>query len=811
MLSSRWHKVLSDLISNKLRTVLIVLSIAVGLFALGTILSARALLSSGMADAYAAINPSSGFVRTVEPFDESFVRTVASVPGVAAVDARRSIEVRVLDVTGSWLNLRIFAVEDYDAMMVNVIQPESGAWPPPDREILIERSAMPLLGLTTGDVLKTKLSGDRVRLLRVAGQTHDMAQVPAQFDGSPYGYVTMETLAWFGLSHGYNELHVVADPAGDGGQDPTLHIRDVINRVKDRAERSGLTIPSTLSVEPGMVPLDDILQAVLLLMGTLGILALFLSAFLILNTVSALLAQQRRQIGVMKAIGAGTGQLMVMYLTMVMVYGLCALSIAAPLSVVGARELSRFMAGLFNFDLPEMPVPLLSFVAQTVVGLLVPVLAALYPFVTTLRITAAEAMQDFKLGKGQLGQGVIAFLLAGAHVWLARRVVRRPLLLSLRNTFRNKGRLALTLITLMLAGAIFVGVFSVRASLTETVDQLLGWWGFDVLVAFTQPYRVEQVERTAHTSPQVGAVDVWLQLPVNRVRDDGSESATTFLFAPHVGSELVPAPSIIAGRWLLPADDNAVVVNAIFLKDEPDVSVGDVVLLKIAEREEPYRVVGVCLGVMAPMVYAPYDYVARATGNAGQAGAALVRVDPELMAEADQEQALAQVTAELEQVFERHGLHVASVQTSVAEKSEAQASFGIVVALLLVMAVLLALVGGLGLMGTMSINVLERTREIGVLRAVGAPKRGVARVFILEGVIIGVLSWAFGSVLAYPLGRALGDAVGIPLMGAPLSFTYSVGGMWLWLACVVLLSALASYIPARNAGRLTVREVLAYE
>jgi putative ABC transport system permease protein len=140
------------------------------------------------------------------------------------------------------------------------------------------------------------------------------------------------------------------------------------------------------------------------------------------------------------------------------------------------------------------------------------------------------------------------------------------------------------------------------------------------------------------------------------------------------------------------------------------------------------------------------------------------------------------------------------------------------------MAVLLAIVGGLGLMGTMSINVLERTREIGVLRAIGARNRGVAWVFIREarnrgvawvfireGIAIGVLSWLVSSLFAYPLGKALSDAVGTAVLGAPLSFSHSMAGVVLWLVLVVILSALASFLPARNASRLTVREVLAYE
>jgi putative ABC transport system permease protein len=111
----------------------------------------------------------------------------------------------------------------------------------------------------------------------------------------------------------------------------------------------------------------------------------------------------------------------------------------------------------------------------------------------------------------------------------------------------------------------------------------------------------------------------------------------------------------------------------------------------------------------------------------------------------------------------------------------------------------------------MSINVLERTREIGVLRAIGAPNRSVAQVFILEGVAIGVLSWMLGALLAIPMTQGLNAAVGGAVMGVPLTYAYSMPGLWLWLGAVIGLSAVASFIPARNASRLTVREVLAYE
>jgi putative ABC transport system permease protein len=114
-------------------------------------------------------------------------------------------------------------------------------------------------------------------------------------------------------------------------------------------------------------------------------------------------------------------------------------------------------------------------------------------------------------------------------------------------------------------------------------------------------------------------------------------------------------------------------------------------------------------------------------------------------------------------------------------------------------------------MGTMSINVIERTREIGVMRAIGAADGQVLRIVLVEGVLIGVLSWLTAALLAVPVSKLLSDAVGYAFFQAPLTFAFSLVGALIWLGLVTLIAALASLLPARNATRLTVREVLAYE
>jgi ABC-type transport system, involved in lipoprotein release, permease component len=510
---------------------------------------------------------------------------------------------------------------------------------------------------------------------------------------------------------------------------------------------------------------------------------------------------------VMKAIGGGSPQILGMYIVMVISYGILALFIAIPLGAVGARALSQLLATMFNFNLPAMEIPPQTILIQVVIGLILPVLASFFPFLSSLRISAAEAMSAYTLGKGRFGKNGIDQWLSGSNLWSIQKVPVRSILLSVRNTFRSKGRLALTLITLTLASATFISVFNVRASLSSTVDDMMKVYKFDVWLTFDRSYRSDRIQHEALNVPGVTQTDVWLQLPARRVRPDGSESGMMYMFAPHVGeSSLIRSPAIAEGRWLTPEDDNAVVVPSGLFQNEPDLGVGKEVVLKIYGKERSFKIVGAYLGsTFASIIYANYDYLSKVANRVGEADALLVtgQVHDAAVVEAQSEA--------LEKYFEHIGLRVSSVTTLPNERAETEVAFDAIVALLLVMAILLALVGGLGLMGTMSINVLERTREIGVLRAIGAPNRGVSQVFILEGITIGLLSGLMGALLAIPMSQGLNEAVGSRMMGVALTYAYSMPGLWLWLVVVLLLSTLASFIPARNASRMTVREVLAYE
>ncbi len=794
MVSPRWKKVLADLWISKTRTVLVVLSITVGVFSVGLIAGTSTNLSEELTRQYLKTNPASAIIWP-DGFDDELVDSIRRVPGVKGAEGRRSGTVRLQTGPETWRDLRIYAFPDYEDIQVDIVRPEFGGWPPEKREILLERSSLEMASTSVGQTVLVRTPQGRQRELQVVGTAHDLNQFPSPLAGITYGYVTLDTLEWLGWSRRYSELHIVVD----GNALDIHHIRRVTENVKRKIEKSGRRVYSTWIPTPGEHPANDIMQPMLVILGVLGFLSLIMSGFLVANTISALLTQQVRQIGIMKAVGARRSQIAALYLVMVTILGGLSLLIGIPASALGARLLTGFLAKLINFDLERFRIPLSVIILQVCVGLLVPFFASVFPIRSGTMVTVRKALGSYGLAKGQFGSGLVDRVVEKV------RFASRPMLVSIRNTVRRKGRLLLTLITLTLGGAVFVGILSVYASMLRTLDQALDYWKYDAALYFTQEHRVTQLEREALAVPGVLQAESWGFRSARRVRDDHSESQHLDMIAVPVDTQLLK-PELLAGRWLVDGDESAIVVNTEVLKDDPDIAVGDNITLKVNDRETDWKVVGIVKGVLTGRIlYVNYPYFSQVMRDVGKASSVHV------VTEQHDDEYISRVTKRLEQHLESVGMRVSRIESMAQVRKQIEFQFNILVAFMLIMAVLLGIVGGLGLAGTMSINVLERTREIGVMRAIGASNRAVFAIFAAEGVLIGLISWALGSLLALPLGLALSNVVGVAFTRAPLVYTFSVSGVLLWLLIVVLLALAASLMPARRAAQITVRDALSYE
>jgi len=273
-------------------------------------------------------------------------------------------------------------------------------------------------------------------------------------------------------------------------------------------------------------------------------------------------------------------------------------------------------------------------------------------------------------------------------------------------------------------------------------------------------------------------------------------------------SELIQ-PILLDGRWIIPGDQNAIVLNEAFLSRYPDLSVGDTITLQVNRREVDWQVVGFFqfIGSDYFLAYVPLTYLNQVTGSIHEAANFQIVAGPEIEGR-DQVRDLARL---LDNFLRELGYDVRSVSTSEDLRGNATLGLDTLTVFLLIMSGLTALVGSISLTGTMGMNVLERTREIGVMRAIGATDRQVMKLIIIEGGIIGLVSWVFAVLLAFPISYFMSYIINISIFGIAGNFTVTLSGFLLWLGVVILLSMVASLLPARNAARLTIREVLAYE
>jgi len=806
----RWRKVFHDLIDNKGRTLLVVFSIAVGVFSIGVIAGAYQIISNDMSASYSSNRPANIELRMVN-FDENVLTSIHNQHGVEEAEGRRVFNIRVrVPGTEKWTTLDMTAFEDFEKNAINLLTPVEGRNIPDKREVLLEHDALQDLDVKLGGLLEFQLSDGSIKTLPVVGIVQDTAAGAGDFLASPYAYITMDTLQYLGQPTLYNRALVTVSEAGDD----ILHIREVGAQLKDKIEKNDIVVIRSRFSQTHEHPLADTVNAILGILMALGILIVFLSSSLIANTLNALLNQHLRHIGVIKLVGGQRRQVFRMYLTLIMAFGVLALLIAIPLGGQGAYGLALFIAGEINFNLLGYRIVPTALIVQILVGLLVPLIAGLVPVFNGSRITVLRALsgglaEDEKQAKD--GETRLPWFdwmqVKATRILTARGIhIPRPFVISLRNTFRRKSRLALTLFTLTMGGAIFIAVFNVRVTLHDYIGQIGKYFVADVSLDFDKPYRLREIEQMIMNVEGIHHVEGWQFVSGELLDENGSVLENINVFGPPADSQLIE-PILVAGRWIRAEDVRKLAVSEGTLQYFPDLKPGKFLNLKIEGREEVWEVIGIFKfvdreGVLA---YAPYEYVSQMNDLVNRSYSFRLVTDRHDRPYQDSK------AEELDKYFRAQGFKVRVAQAGRASLDTAVESLDTLVIFLLIMAILTAIVGSMGLTGTMGMNVLERTREIGIMRAIGADDRAVMRTVIAEGVVIGMISFVLAVILSIPFTYLLSTIVSLAVFQTPIDVVFTYIGYAIWLGLVLALSTIASILPARNAARLTIREVLAYE
>jgi putative ABC transport system permease protein len=779
VIAPRWRKVLRDIGGTPLRTSLAVAAMAAGAFGVSMILTSYSVLTRELKTTYTDTRPASAVLILDGRVTDALVDVARRVNGVADAEARPVIGGRLRIGKERWLPLTLFVIRDFRDVRMDRV---TGTIPIADAEILIEQSSLGITHANIGDRVIVRTSDRGEHSLRIAGTVHAAGLAPGWMEHAATGFVTWNSILRAGAGIESQQLRIVV--SGDGLDE--RHIREVAKRV-ERAIDSKVTridVPT-----PGRHPHAAQMDTFLFLLGAFGAFTFALSAVLVANMIHALLVEQLRQAAIMKTVGASTRQIASLYLGQVSILAIIALAIGIPLGISAGRAYARFCASMLNATITNAMPPLWVIALETVAGIVVPLLVALGPVWRVSRISIHEAFSN--------GVGLRAFGTRPFDRWLARRQwLPRPVMLSLRTAFHRRGRFVLTVATLAAGGAAFIAALNVSAAWTRTLDADARARRFDVQAGFARSYPIARVAQALATVPDVEHAEYWIE--------SGADLGDTrvSLLGPDVNSRLLALP-LIEGRWLRLGDDAAVVINQAIT----GLHAGDDLVLRIKGRDVRWRVVGVVKELWpAKDVYALPETILRATAQPRD-----MTRDVRIVTRRHDVGSQVAAAKSIERALDRAGILAGGIRALDDARQAFADHLVIIKSALIFAALLVVLVGGLGLTTTLTLNVIERTREIGILSAIGATPRTIARGILIEGIVMAVLSWCVAVVVAIPITFVLDAATGQMFIRSALDFFMSPAAVAGWLLLAVILAAVSSFHPSRRAARLTIREAIAYE
>jgi putative ABC transport system permease protein len=803
-MSSQFAKLWHDLWNEKSRTIQVILVIALGAFAIGLVIGGRNLIAGTIADQWKQAEPPNIKLAVNPALTDDQLTAIERFEGVYQAEGTLSgsVEWR-FPGEREWQTARLEARQDYKAQKMELINLESGLWP--TRSTLgVIKTADQLYGVGEGDRIEVR-SNDQVRTIKLTGTLKPVGPFPVVFLGQPVFYADRSFFERLTGRSSYDQL-LVRDLTFDRARAEAVDLE-----IQDYFEDLGIDSVGTLFpfqdrvISPDVPPAAGILNALFLILGLIGAIIIILGIFLVYTTINAIITQQVDQIGVMKAIGARSRQIFFSYFLLVLAFGILATLVSIPIGGLGARGLQALFIDLLNLEDPGFSFDYTAITVQVGVSMLVPILAAFIPIWSGVRISVREAISTYGLtGSAGLLERTLARL----------RGIPYSLSLVMSNAFRNRRRVLFIEITLVLAGVIFMMVIGVNDATRFTYgDKLTSIHNYQISLQFENPARVQRTKNLALTNPNINAVESWLVMSGKARASNQPDSEVSDprirLFGMPADSNIY-SPDLQSGRWIKPGDGRAAVISK-QLADETGWNVGQQITITAADgREDDWLIVGIAYDPIADTaLFVPLSAIQKELGLQGQANT--------LFAQSEYRggEQLGSVALQLSDMYTARGYDL--VPSSVFGYStineiveQTTGGFSLILQLLAIMAVIIAVVGGVGLSGVLSLNVLERRREIGVMRSVGASTWRVIRLYVSEGVILGWLSWMIALPLSIPAAYLLATRGLSFALNQQLVYTFSPSGALIWLVVITFLAVFASSLPARGAAKLSVNESLAY-
>ena len=783
-------KVFADLASSPARTLLVILALAIGIWGVSSIVVSYVILTNDLKANFINTQPPQAIL-TSENFSRLDLATLRSKPEIESAEFRDLSMQRIEVHPNDWIPLWLFGVENFSQPSLSKLATIKGAAIPPTGTMLMERDGHLISNLDVGSSAKIRADHSAKKIV-ISGITFDPAQAPATQDHFIYAYVDKLTYANL-TGEATNQRLILRLRNVNSKQDVVV----AIDKLRSEFLAQGIKLKKINIPKFNEHPHQWQLNTLLFLQGGIGLLAFLMGAVLVSQLMAAILAKQIRQIGIFKAIGASRYTILGMYLLMTLLLGLAAGVIAIPLAIKSGYAFSYFVAGKLNFDILTLHLPLHLYVLLITTSLLLPIFLSWPAIRKGINVSAYVALSDYGLTEK-----------SSDATTAGRLTTHLPpgFLLALRNSLRQKKRLAITVLTMALGVAIFSTGFNVRASLALLLTDIKISMKHDVQVVLNEQITREQALATFKNLTNVERVETW-----NGGR--GELQSRIVSTASGVGIVALPydtdlfSPRFIAGRWLAKSEIPEVVMNQQALELYNNPAIGSALSLQIGDKIISVKLVGVVEELEKAKIYidqAHYDAVA----NPEHTINSLMFV-----AKDKSDEKVNILKRDIEAIIATSSLKVLYVMSQAERVKVIYDHLNIILMIIVFLSFLVLVVSALGMASATGISIMERTREIGVLRAIGATPRMIYRLFVTEGFITSITSLIFGLIMAWPLSLLASVFFGRLMLGesATLRYTLSGEGLFITLFTTLLFAWLASRIPASRAIKISTRDALAYE
>ena len=784
------RKSVTDLTRRKARSFLTVLTLALAVASVG-IFAVAPLMQQAMEREVAA-NRFPDVTVSMKPLrlNAAQLASLSRLPNVTAVEARSAFATRV------WLGDRreraiVIGVRDYARQRADVVTVDSGAVPVAGAA-LTDRSNAVRKGfdVRTGDAARLIAADGSVRSLRISGVGRNLTD--GEDDPSNAWitfYSTPQTVAALSGAPGYTTLGFrLRDNSRPAAERTVAAVRDQL-----RATTTFTAFDDLPQIqEPGTYPGKDGFESMAGLFNVITLLALLTALVLVSNTMTTLVGEQTGEIAAMKAIGARRRDIRRVYLRTALLLGVIGAVVGTGLGVLLANAIVGLFASEFFYIDAAFGVSVPVLVGSLGLGLIAPPLAALPAIRRAARLPLSEALQASGSAVG--GQGRLDAAL--------RRVrgVPRSVQIGLRSVGRRKRRAAATAVQVSIAVATLLALLSLGAGVAAITRDYFDDNKFDTWIqaVASKPLGAD-AERLITSTPGVRDAQGWVS---NEVRVEGAE-----VEAQGLPAKPMISASMLDGRWYTEAEVSGrakVAVLGRTLAKTTGKGVGDQIRLRTGGGPATLRVIGVSSSQTGngAVIFMPVATLQAVLGSPGTVNNYWVTTT------SDDHGLIDRTTTRLEDTLAVHGNQVGSIVNYDAKEKQIAAN-GMITTSITVLGLLIVAISLVGLVNAITMTILERTREIGMLRSVGARARDIRRIFATEGVVVSILGWALGVPLGYALARALGWATG-EAVGLKITFVFPALYVAIALIGTVLLALVVMLAPLRRAVRLKPGEALRY-